>query len=379
MRWLIGLTLVKIFLAWSWGGTADIPQTEAQARAFLAGADVLVPGETSGNPSFFPMGHYLLAAGCLLLAQAFGWPFAFVIKLPAILSDLSVACLLRRIPRAGATAAFLYMVNPLSWLLSVYHGQLHTVAMAGAVLALWLAGQGQPGFSGLALGLAASVRQHFAVLLLPLVRHAQAQRVLLAGSFLLTVMTLNAWLLGSQHPGRILTPTWTYGSWGYTMVLLHGSRLLDRLGWTTLTHAAGTVNDLLLTWGWVVYWAWTAAFAVWVWRQRRPMDSWQAALLFLVGLYAVSPGFGVQWLIWAVPFWLLVDRRGALIYSALAGLFLAGSYWQWTLNTKYHLASITANLHQLAPWDLAGVFGVGAMGFLTWAYCVRTAWRLAWR
>jgi hypothetical protein len=117
-------------------------------------------------------------------------------------------------------------------------------------------------------------------------------------------------------------------------------------------------------------------YGVWVWR-RRPSDQWRAALLFLLGLYAISPGFGVQWLVWAVPFWLVVDLRGALRYSLLAGAFLAGSYWQWSLNDRYGIGSLTANLSLLRPADLAGVITVGLLGVATWAYTVRSAWRLA--
>ena len=99
----------------------------------------------------------------------------------------------------------------------------------------------------------------------------------------------------------------------------------------------------------------------------------------MLGIYSVSPGFGVQRLIWAVPFWLIDNPREAIGYSALAGAYLAGSYWQWSLNAKYGVGSITANLDLLTWGDLAGVFLVGAIGFLTWVYCARAAWRLASR
>ena len=84
----------------------------------------------------------------------------------------------------------------------------------------------------------------------------------------------------------------------------------------------------------------------------------------------------MQWLVWAVPFWLVVNRREAMRYSLLAGAFLAGCYWQWGLNEKYGVGSLTAHLNQLTTGDLVGVLLVGAVGLLTWLYCARTAWRL---
>jgi len=135
----IVITAVKLAMAAVWGWTADIPQTEAQARAFLLGGDLLDPAVTGHNPSFFPLGHYLIAAGCALASDATHLPFAFLIKVPAILADLAIASWMRTIPKTGNTGALLYLLNPVTWLLSVYHGQLHTVAVAAAWCAIWLA------------------------------------------------------------------------------------------------------------------------------------------------------------------------------------------------------------------------------------------------
>ena len=126
----------------------------------------------------------------------------------------------------------------------------------------------------------------------------------------------------------------------------------------------------------ILMWVWTAAFVMWVCKLGSTLDLWKTGLVFLVGLYAASPGFGVQWLVWALPFWLIVHPRGALGYSALAGAFLAGSYWQWSLNVTYGVGSLTASLGVLSRGDFAGVILVGILGLLTWVYCVWTTWRL---
>ena len=135
------------------------------------------------------------------------------------------------------------------------------------------------------------------------------------------------------------------------------------------------LNQLLQTYGTVLYWIWTVVF--WIWVRKRPLvDLWQATLLFLLGIYAVSPGFGVQWLVWVVPFWCVVDSRRGLRYSLLASAFISGSYWQWGLNAKYGVESLTTNLAILTMQDLIGVFGVGILGIVTWMYTTHTAWKL---
>ena len=301
--------------------------------------------------------------------------------MPAILADLVIALLLNSSPRGGRRAALAYLLNPVTFLLSVYHGQLHTAATAGAVLALWAADRGQGGLSGVALGAAVSIRHHFGLLIAPLLLRFQAHRCAIALAFGLIVVLANAPLLGSYRSGRLAAPIWVYGAWGYTMLLQQGPRVLELIGLRGASSMVAGVNTLMRAAGPAVYWAWAAVFAAWTWRRARQgtlTDAWRAALFFLVGQYAISPGFGVQWLIWALPFWLIVDAAGAVRYSVLAGVFLAGSYWQASLNAKYALGSITAHLPLLSPVDLAGVLLVGIAGLLTWGYCVRAAWRLAW-
>ena len=380
--WLIVVTLVKLALASVWGWTNDIPQTLRHAEAFLAGRDHFSPWNV--NPTYatiFPLGYYALSCGAVLAARATGWPFAFWIKVPAILADAVIAWLLWTAPRGGRRTALWYLVNPVTFLLSVYHGQFHTAATAAAVLAVWAAARGRPGLSGLALGLAASVRQHFGLLILPLGLAVRPRWRSLLLCFALVAVLANLTLLGTYRKGIMTSPVWAYGAWGYGMLLLQGPRLLALLGCSGMVSVTEWVNHALQLHGPKLYWIWAALFWGWIWRRHQrhqAPDLWRSALLFLLGLYAISPGFGVQWLIWVLPFWLVVNRREAIGYSVLAGLFLAGSYWQWNLNATYGVESITANLSRLQRADLIGVLLVGVCGLLTWLYCVRATWRLAW-
>ncbi|MDP3722444.1 MAG: hypothetical protein Q8R91_02980 [Candidatus Omnitrophota bacterium] len=372
----VGITLVKLALAAVWGETADITNIFEQGRGFVAGRDILDAQATGGHPSFFPMGNYLLATACLVVSQALHVPFAFAVKVPAILADLCIAFLLRASPRGGERAAWWYLVNPVTFLLAVYHGQLHTVAVAILVLSVCVAERGRPGLSGAALALAASIRQHFAGLLVPLLRGAGSRWPIALASCAAVGVALNVRLLASAHLDRLLAPTLLYGKWGYTLLLLQGARLLGLLGLDTLKTVPAALTQWLDAYAIAPYVIWTLGYWVWSVRQGASLDLWKATLLFLVGLYVVSPGFGMQWLVWAVPFWLVVNRRQAMWYSFLAGTFLAGSYWQWTLNGKYGVASITEDLGRLSRFDLAGVVAVGAVGLATWGWCVRGWWRL---
>lgn len=373
---LIGFTALKLVLTGVVGSTVDVPQMLFAAEALLAGLDLFDPANTGGDPNHLAFGHALIATGSLLLARTVGVSFDVAIKAPAILSDLGVALLLRTTPRGGDGAALLYMFNPLTFLLSVYHGQLHTVAVAGAVVALWLVDRGRCMTGGLALALGAAVRQHFAVLIAPVVTGSGRRRNATLVVFALAFLIVNAPLLSGSHPERLVAPISNYGLWGYTMILQHGPRLLGLAGLEGVGPVLHPLNRVLDTYAWVINVLWAAAFVGWVWW-RRTEDRWRASLFFLLGLYAISTGFGVQRLIWALPFWLIVNARQAMVYSALSGGYLISSYWQWTLNAKYGVGSLMANLHVLARADFVGVICVGALGLSTWAYSTRTAWRLA--
>lgn len=377
----LAITAIKLALAGVWGWTNDIPGTLVQAEAFLEGRVGFSPASVGGQPAIFPLGYYLLASGSLLASQWTGLPFAFWIKVPAILADLAVALMLNAMRRGGERLARAYLINPVTFLLSVYHGQLHTVATAGVVLALWASDRQRFWLSGLALGLAASVRHYFGILIVPLLMTSRMGRVPLLVSFGLVGFLTNAPLISQAYHVQLAAPHWHHGAWGYTMLFLQGPRLLELCGLRGAASLTETLDRVFHTYGPAVYWVWAVVFCGWVWRrsvQGRLADLWRVALFFCVGHYTISPGFGVQWLIWSLPLWLVVNRREAIGYSALAGLFIAGTYWQASLNAKYGLFSITANLQRLAPLDLLGVCVVGAVGLLTWLYCARAAWRLAW-
>lgn len=377
--------VVKTALAARWGYTADIKQTLQQAEAFLDGRSLFDPANTGGNPSFFLPGHFLLAAACLLGSRATGLDFAFVVKIPAIAADAAVALLLMTAPRGGPRLSLLYTFSPLTFLLAVYHGQFHTVATAALVAALTVADRTRWTRAGLALGIAGALRQHFFVLAAPLLaaaamrtRDRKAARAFLIGLGVVAIPIALSLLATTDRPARVLAPVASVGTWGYGILVQQGPRLAALLV-PGLDPQARLVRDGLTAAHPVLHILWAAGFAAWTLARPRAAgaDPWHAALLYLLGTYVISPGLGVQWLVWAFPLWLIVDARSGVRYGLLAGAFVGASYWQYTLNRRYHLPSITARLDVLATSDLAGLVLVGALGVAAWAYCAASFVRLA--
>ena len=373
---LIIVTVVKIVLAAVLGGTADIRQTYSQAQAFLSGMDIYDEIST-GGPAFFPIGHYLLASASLLASNLLGLPFAFIIKVPSILADLLIAFLLRSLSNGGNHAALLYMLSPVIFIISVKHGQLHTVAVLFAVFCLWLADRKRFDLAALALIISASIRQHWAILIIPLAAKHGKKGLMLIVAFSGLFLLINTPLVfNSNSPGNIFQPTWTYGSWGYSVILIQGSRVLNLFSISGNMPIVDSLNDILMTHGSMIYWVWSIIFSILVWL-HRDVDLWDLALLFILGIYILSPGFGVQWLVWLVPFLMVYNQRSAIHYSIAAAVFVGAQYWwQWGLNAKYGVSSITQNLSLLTINDLIGLVLVGALGVLIWAYLVKIAYGL---
>ena len=374
---LIGFTILKLILIGIVGSTADVGQMFIAGQALISGRDILDPINTGGNPSYFLYGHSMIVTICIFISQYLNISFDAVIKVPAILSDLAIALILLRIPVGGSRVALIYMLNPVTFLLSVYHGQLHTVAVAGVVFSLYLMNRNRFVLSGFVLALASIIRQHFAVLIVLLVR--RSGRFVNTGIMIFFVVLIlsNLPLLSSSHIENIFVPVSNYGLWGYSMLLSHGPRLLSLIGFENVGFLLAPLNNVLKLYGPSLYWFWALIFFSRYWNEKLD-DKWSPTLIFLLGIYTIGTGFGVQRLIWVVPFWLIVSFRQGTIFCILASIYLIGSYWQWTLNDKYSVVSITQNLDVLKVCDLFGLIIVGMFGFLTWAYCARTFFQI-WR
>src|SRR5437867_4443188 len=157
---LAGLAvLVRVVPAAFFYGTSDVMAWELLGQLLLNGEN-FYGTELHNWP---PLWIYFLA-GLWLVHAASGLPIAFLVKLPPIAADAGLAVLLYRTGvrrgwsrRGAALAGLAYALNPISILISGYHGQFDSLMIATAYLAwygweFW-AGRRRLLGSGLALGL----------------------------------------------------------------------------------------------------------------------------------------------------------------------------------------------------------------------------------
>ncbi len=304
------------------GAGYDIDSFHMVTDALLGGREVYAA--SLGRHPYLPFQMYIMGAMAMLSA-ATGLPFVVAIKLPAILADVAIAGLIYRLVAArrghewAAYLALLYALNPVSLLVSAYHGQFEAVTLLLLVVAWALWERRQAGASATALGLAI-LNKTWPVILLPVffirLGNWRARGLYALIALGIPALAVVAYLLAyNADPmtmlGRALTHRGVAGYWGPSAVLFPWAAARPAL--QPLADALLALRNPLL---------FVAVLLALGWTQRQP--ALDALLTLQLAVFAVTVGFGIQWLVWPVPFALLAGQsRWLRVYSLAAALMLA--------------------------------------------------------
>jgi hypothetical protein len=322
---LLIAALVRILPAF-WlpvGAGYDIESFKLVTDALLSGREVYTT--VLGRHPYLPFQMYIMSA-MAALAPATGLPYVVAIKLPSILGDIALTALIyrailkrdRRVEMA-AFLATLYALNPVSLLVTSYHGQFEAVTLFLLALA-WYFWEFGPRIraSATSLGLAI-LNKTWPVVFLPIAlirlrdRRAQLAYLLLAvGIPVVAVITYLIVFNADPLPmlRRALTHRGVAGYWGPGAVLFPAADHLPVL--------QPLVNLLLQLKNWLLLGG--LLFGLWFTRSQTALD---ALLTLLLTLFVLTVGFGIQWLVWLVPFALLAgEDRWGKIYSLAAAFML---------------------------------------------------------
>jgi hypothetical protein len=335
---------IKIFISLKTYGTNDI-YLWRQFLSFLQAngpialyrdADLFI------HPPF--MIHVLRCWGWL--ESTTGVPLQFWIRLPAILADVASLLLtfklLQRLDKAAPAALLLLALAPASVMISGFHGNTDPVMICFVLLAVYLIETGQSAWlAGFACGMSLNIKAAAVIFPLCFVLYLPdfKKRLQFAGGAVLTVL-IGSMPYVAQDPvllvGRMGAYRSIYGHWGL-------SRFIGMMK-TSLP----LLNMAFKTWGRFFVLAGILAAALWMNRQRyKPplfLQCGVVAFLFLT----LTPGFGVQYLSWLVPFAAMELGTAALFYSASA-VFLFVIYDFWAGDFPWYFADSTAK----GPWSTA--------------------------
>ena len=300
------------------------------------------------------------------LSQATSLPFPFWLRAPGIAADLGSLLLVWRILEASGrrfspwTLLFI-AIAPASIMISGFHGNTDPVMILFLLLSIYLIEvHRRVGLGGVAMGLSVCVKT-VPLLFVPVVLlHLRGWRqraafVLSAASAGFLLSLPYAVEVPSAILSRIFGYSSIYGQWGVTRLLqLDGVPLqpLDDLARTLapyLVPVAIPALSLLLRW-------------------RYPCRTlfWHAGAVGLATL-AIAPGFGVQYLAWAIPWTAVASAAAAATFHASSGAFLFAVYTEWSQGLPWNLA----NSFIAPPWStrvvLLGLACWGSVLFLLWS------------
>ncbi len=261
------------------------------------------------------------------LANSTQLPLRFWMRLSCALADVASLMLLGGILRRAGVERVLerlcfVAICPASILISGFHGNTDPIMMTFVLASIYfLESRRAPGAAGVSFGMALNFKLAafmFApalLLYLPGIRRKFALVGAAAATFLAASMPYLV-----QEPRLILTRIGEYksqfGPWGIGRLcasLVHDGGL-------------GPVCDAYATQGRVVVMLLITTAAIWATlRKSMPSLFLQCGLAAFI-LLALTPGFGVQYLAWLIPFTALLSRWPAVLYHIVSGAFLLAYY-----------------------------------------------------
>jgi ALG3 protein len=345
-------TLVKLVLAAVTIGTNDVATWRAFAHnAVLCGRCAYQFAGPYGDPFNHPpfIIHFLKLIGMSSAA----W-FPFWIRVPAILADIGMVLVATRLmPGLSTRLSVLLALNPVSILVSGFHGNTDPVMIFFLVLAIYLLKTDRFNWAAAAFGMAINIKI-VPLLMVPAIliyiwsRRSAKSMVLFVCIAAVVVLALSMPYILS-NPLAILKATLgyrgLYGRWGISLVLVGFP--ISEVG----HEVAYRVLQLLVI-------ALTLVLAVYL--NRRKIDLiYQMGLIFFL-FFLLTPAHALQYLTWPVPFILALGFWWSLAYYTSAGLYLFLTYNFWSQG-KWYFADSHITLELGTPSFMAG--------FVCWGVC----------
>lgn len=354
---------LKAALAWTSYGTNDVQTFEQMLETlqqrgarylYLEGTDIVLDGRIVGR---MPMNHPPTVLAMLRLGGALrdvtGLRLGFWLRLWCALADLLTLWALYRLfglARERWMGILLVALAPASIMISGFHGNTDPIMIAFVVLAVYLLEKRDaPWRAGAAFGLACSIKV-WPLVLAPAFLLSDGplrRRATFVASALGTALAL-ALPWHAAGFGLMAQRVFRYGSlpgwWGITY-LVQGSQAATRIAMVACV-LVGTAYM----------------------HRRVPSLFARCAVLTFLFLF-LSPGFGPQYLAWAVPWTVAAGWRSAAAWHAAAGVFLFGMYTAWSGGFPWDFAN--AHKYLIPAWTLR----VGLVAWVVTALLIVDAYR----
>jgi Glycosyltransferase family 87 len=305
--------------------------------------------------SYFLRGIYSL--GAVPALQESGLTFPFLLRLPGIIADFVVVLLMLRLRKRWALPTWsllLLALSPVSIMVSGFHGNTDPVLVLFVALAAYLCVRNQPASCGVVLALSCGIKI-VPALLLPAFFwfwYSRQKTMRFLFPFIVTVIAISIQpLLSFPLPfaRNVLAYGSYWGLWGITYWMrLTGWSQFVVIDYPNVPLAENIVSNALKL---III---TAALMI-AWR-RRNMDSrglfGSIAYVWLF-FFAFSPGVGPQYLVWLMPFLLVLSPTVFAYVTAACSLFIFFFYNTIAAGLPWNLAASKNDIvDQWAPWAI---------------------------
>ncbi len=359
---LLGVTLLKILWAFNSAGSVDAVLFFNFARGIeehgltpLYGMDekfnhtpltggfaVFLYRAAGGDPAAHAQNHAPRSDSDIQERQKVLLRFALLLRLASIAADIAVvAGLLRWRALLGNRpvwwALILFAASPVSLMVSGFHGNVDPIMVAALFFATVAAAHGRPALCGLLFGLAANVKI-VPIVLAPVffffwfARSGAWRFVLSSGAVMLAGWSLPLLVCPRDFLHNVFGYGSTWGVWGVTHLLrITGWEEVQKIDFKGLTPAQNMIAAVLkfATIGGI-------ATVGWLRRKAAPVEFAASIGMAWLVFFICAPGVGVQYMVWAAPFRLLLTARGYAVITAAATVFLCVFYhstsqgrWPW--------------------------------------------------
>lgn len=366
---LILITLLpRVILAFNLFGTPDTLNGEASINKFLNGFSFY------GTDKFTypPLWLYMLL-GIDYLSKAMHIHFHILIHLPAIIFDVFLALLIYKVflrknnEIKSFTKTLFFVLNPISILVSGYHGQIDNIWIFWSILAYFFITQTSSKYKNIYAAMSLSIGiclKVFPIIFVPLFLK---DIKLIKDKILFTVLSLCLLILSlipilvydrDNFLKSFVNYTIEHNYWGFSFFLAFFHYHIKEMPF---------IYNLLTSPQWERIPLYTFLIILYWYIYNKNIHLLSSMSLLVLGMLLFVPFFSVQWLVWPIAFLIINNNinRKLYFYSILGTIVLLVRYYLFLQNIPLELRPVDSGIF-ITTLNLYGFSKIFAFG--TWIF-----------